>query len=256
MKDQLNSISADSFDISTLKEIYNCDTESELIGKLTHTLFYHDMFLLKLNDLAFILSLRFNRDLNNTNNYQDTHSRLFYIKSLVEQLLNKIKVVDDEEEEKNLSDRSLHSDEDNKSQNHIDSIIESEIMQCKDIFEFLELPCENTMINQIKVLINHNLNAIKAEFSDLISRHGGILDKKSITSHQYKDVFIKEKLVLCNITMDKKNDINELNKRIRELEGFIESQSISNISHVESLQNANEENLKIRTLLGIIEVSK
>ena len=133
---------------------------------------------------------------------------------------------------------------------HLDSSAEKAIMESKNVFDFLNVETDSSLLSHIKLLINNNLNEVKKEFEDLVKDHGTSNDLKSISGHDYKEIFIREKLVLGKIILDKTNEIEEMKKVNLELESIInESKAITNMER-------SQENPKILSLLKIIEVSK
>jgi len=235
-------------------QIYKCEKESDLIGKLSHAITFYEIFINKLNDFSFVLSLRFFNDLNDSKLYQDTHSKLFYIRNVIEKLLERYK--DSGEEKSVLLDDSLMFADNVTHINNLNHNHEAKIMECSNVFDFLNLDSESSLINHIKLLINNNLNEVKKDFEDLVGNYGDANDLKSISGHNYKEVFIKEKLVLGKIICDKVNEIDELKKKSLELENIInESKNLINYSDKDQ-KDPEKDNPKILSLLKILEVSK
>jgi len=245
VKTLLEGINNESLDLSKLKQIYKSDSDSDLISKLSLSVSFYEIFLSKLNDFAFVLSLRFFNDLNDSKLYQDTYSKLFYIRNIIEKLLEREKYPEDS----NLFEESMLSMVDKGIAQG--SQIEESILSCKNIFDFLELQNDNTSMNHIKLLIHNYLNELKENFEDLIKQYGDEKDLKSVSGHNYKEIFIKEKLVLGKIVIDRLNEIEEMKKKLTELENLInESKNIVSIE-----RDPEKDNPKILSLLKIIEIS-
>ena len=226
---------------------------------------YYELFQKKINDFAFLINLKMNTDLNDFS-YQESFSKFFLIKNVIDKMLDKITDINNTSMNNSYTSgyQDTHSkvSESRRSSLNTDNGLLSElkILDMNHIDQFFNYDSGNKVIQHIKDLLERSYEKISHNLESLGLNHKGESDK--IPSKLYQnhenimqwDLFIgkllyeKDKKIeqLSRNIKDFKSDLNILNKNIKTAEDKADSNQIM----------TNEENQKIKSLLHMVEESK
>lgn len=257
IKAVIDNMKNDSEDINRQLKQYNCSTESELIKKMSLELNYYELFIKKFNDLAFLINLKLNTDLGDSS-YQDTFSKFFLIKSVIEKLLGKM----NESNGSSSSSLTTLRKETITTDTFSD---ENKILEMSHIDQFFKYESENKVIQHIKKLLSTSYNLIALDLEDISDKHKDVMDKVPSKLIDLHERIIQWDLFLGKLLCDKETKIKKLNNQISELETYIKnlnadqskvliSENTMNSNH--KMLSAEEESSKVKSLLKMIEESK
>ena len=250
----VDNIKGESEDVGKILKQYNCSKESELISKMALELNYYELFIKKLNDLSFLLNLKMNSDLNDPS-YQDTFSKFYLIKNVLEKLLEKIN-----EANQNSINNSFTSD--NKGKKDTNSG-DTDLLNMTHIDQFFNYNSDNKAIQHIQKLLNESYNKISLDLEDLGYKHKEDSDKLPSNFYQNHEKIIQWELFLGKLLFDKDKNIDKLNKQVAELENYIKNSNkdqepliITGTGDKKSFSSSEDESTRIKSLLRTMEESK
>ncbi len=230
----------------------------ELIKKMALELNYYELFLKKLNDFAFLISLKMNSDLGDPI-YQGSFSKFQLINSVINKMLEKIN-----ENNNNLNDslikQNLTQDLRMSSISMGESISESDmkVMEMTHIDQFFNFECETKVLQNIKELVRNGYEKISLELENITMRHKGEYDKVPSKFNGNHQRVVELNLFLGKILFDKEEKIKKLNNQIKDFETYINNINANQDSHNsnESFEPMKgEESKRVRELLRTMEES-
>ena len=144
--------------IDDLYKYFNCVTKDDLIQRLAVDYFLNDMFISKLNDIAFLINIRqFNENNEFVNYYKENLSRCNNLKYLFESNLSEGHIFS-----RSISQISM----DEPSINFEDEM--AKVLQMNNINELFQFKTDDAVISHIKKLLNKFYDKTLFLFNDLL----------------------------------------------------------------------------------------
>lgn len=243
-----NKIEENSHNITYLLNDYRCKSKEDLIYKMALENYLNQLYINKIDDLCFLLNLKYNNDNNDIiNNYSDTLSKLKQLKLFIDKK-NKLH---------NDSNKSI-----NRIYNNEDEFDFSKILEFNSIYELINLNNNNQIICHLKNLFNQlNDKAIKI-FADFITNktinkirktddlietflllRKYIEDIFQIKEDELKDITNKYENLKIEYNKIKNNNLNNIYRETNNLLNKIENDNIKLIEKLKDYDNSNKNKL-------------
>ena len=165
----VDNLKNESEDINRQLKQYGCSTENELIKKMALELSYYELFIKKFNEFAFLINLKMTPDLNDTS-YQDTFSKFFLMKTVIEKLLEKT-----DNNTSNISVSSSSNIENSKLEASV--LAENKVLEMTHIDQFFNYETNNKVILHIKQLLSTSYDKIAQDLETMGSDYKDQNDK-------------------------------------------------------------------------------
>ncbi len=258
---QLDAIFADSENVEKLMKQYSCNSMADLIPKLALELNYYDLFIKKLNHLAFLITSRLQPDLNDTSTYQDTKSRYHVIENLLELMISKIQKERTEggeskpKETTSISSTSgLGSSAKNLAKTSLKTKVShssnQDILNMTNIDDFFGFDNSDNVIDHIQNLFKKSYNHFTKEFENLAINLSLGEDQYVKENKGYHENLLKiEKFIRLGVGKKNRKEEN-LNSKIVDLE-----EHITNMNTLEQV-SLSQESDKVQMLFKMIDGCK
>ena len=184
----LDNISMESQNIEKLADNYSCKNHSELVTKLALQVSLYDCYVKKVNELSFLLNLRYNNEKNNFSEsvYQDSYSKYNLLKGLIEKFISMGSSIN------NLSNFSGNASVSNnylklitqtsgfeliinKTKNENFSVVENKeddrLLRVNNIEELLSLKIDNNKIRNVIKICTESFDKLQQNLKELGKTH-------------------------------------------------------------------------------------
>ena len=277
VKTLIDKITDDSSSIDKLGKIYSCPNPNDLIGKIALELNLYETFIKKINELFYILNLKFNGDENSSNISQQSFSKFYVIKLVLDKMMENTSNKYTNDTDTSININSLNNSQTNfkldKNNNELlnisTNLIDNETNKKFEEYEKIKLTnnisnllyrdqVEEPLINHISNLIKDFLGKLSVGYSDLINKFSGKKDNINLnlnTNITIENLF-SQKLMIEKLLVEKEKNLNaaaacDCNKYIPEkknLEMEIENLKTINKKNINEIKNIsdkiNEQKLK------------
>jgi len=249
----LDNLSLESQNIERVADNYSCKNQSDLVTKLALQVNLYECYIKKINELAFLLNLRYNNEKNNFSEsvYQDSFSKYNLLKSVIEKFISN---TSSSNNTSNISSSiSIGIDKKTTMITEVENRDENKLININSIEELMSLKEDNKIITNVKRIctecfdkFNKNIRLMCESF------HEGYQFKYSDNNNSY------ERLIKSHEDLD--NILRNKDRLIEELKGHIkENSSDTQINHVTTSDDRDEvikeKDLQIKSLRSIIDES-
>jgi hypothetical protein len=202
MKNLIDKINEDAVNIERTGKIYNTSSNKEIIQRLTLDLFHNELLLKKLSEYFLLIHLKLNGD---ENLYQDSYSKIFIIKLVLEKIMEKMYSTESNNANDNFEEKINVQTSDGNG-------MSDEILNIGSFNDLIVLHNKGSKeISHILKIINEFLNKIYSNYGDLIQK----LSNKKYREHEIYSLedFFTQKLILEKIFIDKESEITTLKEQ-------------------------------------------
>jgi hypothetical protein len=264
----IEKLTEDAGNIEKTSKIYNCSSNSELIQKLSLDVFYLDLLVRKINDYFVILHLQSGGE---EDILGETHSKFYWIKIVVEKLLEKLDKSQTQTLNNNITGKEDFSCPDCKKDKNIkytaisptSSYMDEEtlnmILDCSDLGDFNKTfrDSDNKFINHIQKIINEFVIKLNTNYSELVFKYTSQKHENNLQI----DGFLTQKLLIEKIIHEKekeyekvKFDLDVIKIKNKELENNIKNLEQSFLNSQEELKKLKEVKIEKENSMKTAEV--
>ncbi len=279
VKTLIDKINEDSSTPEKLGRIYSCSNANELISKMGIELGLYEAFIKKLNELFFILNLKYNGEENSIKLSQESFSKFLVVKLALEKIMQKSQntYINDTDNSLNNSQNNFNKNEDNNLNLKTNSSSQNNILEIeknKKIEEYEKIKLTNN-INDILLLdsnlekeasvepmIKHLCRILRDFFGKLGMGYADLLNKYSNRNtininNNFSNVSVEnlfsQKLLLERLLMEKEKIINS--GSTYNLTGANVVKEATNDNQIEELINKhNNEKKKIEAEMELAKI--
>jgi len=184
---------------------------------------YYELFIKKFNDFAFLINLKMNTDLGD-NSYQDTFSKFFLIKTVIEKMLDKINENNTSSINNSFSGYVDNSHTEKRGSITSESILgDLKVLEMNHIDQFFNYDSDNKVVQHIKQLLINSYDKISQDLESMGDKHKTEIDKLPSKLYQNHEKIIQWDLFIGKLLYDKDKKIERLNKQVAELETYIKN---------------------------------
>lgn len=256
----LETISIESQNIERIADNYSCKNQSDLVTKLALQVNLYDCFIKKLNDLSFLLNLRYNNEKNSFSEsiYQDSFSKYNMLKSLLDKFIS---VYSSSQNSSILNNSSVTIPNEKKSTmiTQLDNKEDNKLLNINSIEELMSMKDDDKSIRNIKKICSESFDNFSKNIRLMCESFQEGYQFKYSTNNNSLERLIKSHEDLEEILRNKDKLIKELKSLVDEKvnENNIKDNTYNKLNGNDDRdEQIKDKDQQIKSLRSIIDESK